>query len=100
MGSLSWYQIIITVIVAILVYAGIKAAASGMNASDVFCTSCGHLGATKTRTKGNLGIEIVLWLCLIVPGLVYSIWRMSSRTQVCASCGAATLVPADSPVAS
>lgn len=62
------------------------------------CITCGHHGATKSHTKGSFLLEVVLWLMFIVPGLIYSVWRVSSRSQVCASCGASTLVPADSPV--
>lgn len=62
------------------------------------CTTCGHLGPTTTQTRGSIVIEIVLWLAFLIPGLIYSIWRLSSRRQVCAKCGGETLVPADSPV--
>lgn len=63
------------------------------------CTTCGHEGETKTQTRGSLGIEIVLWLCFLIPGLIYSLWRHGSRRAICASCGATTLVPTTSPVA-
>jgi hypothetical protein len=61
------------------------------------CVTCGHHGPTKSHTKGSMLLEIVLWLLLIVPGLIYSIWRVSSRSKVCAACGGPTLVPADTP---
>ena len=44
----------------------------------------------KTVTRGSIWIEIILWLCLIVPGLIYSIWRLTTRRQVCSACGAAS----------
>ena len=62
------------------------------------CPNCGHYGPTKTKTRGSILIEIVLWICFIVPGLIYSIWRHTSRKQVCSACGSETLVPADTPV--
>lgn len=100
MGSFSFAHWIIAFIAIALVYSAIKSMASGfMHGSSVFCITCGHQGPTRMRTRGSLGIEIVLWLCLILPGLIYSIWRLSSRTEVCSSCGAATLVPPDSPIA-
>ncbi|MBW7903001.1 MAG: hypothetical protein H3C26_16080 [Rhodocyclaceae bacterium] len=43
-------------------------------------------------------IELVLWLCVIVPGLVYSIWRLSSKYDACPSCGGTALIPEDSPL--
>lgn len=67
--------------------------------SDKFCTTCGAVGAPKTHTRGSLFIEIVLWLCFLIPGLIYSIWRLTTKQKVCRSCGAATIVPLDSPVA-
>lgn len=62
------------------------------------CTACGHHGPSVATTRGSIWIEIVLWLFLIVPGLIYSLWRLSTRRPACASCGATTLVPGDSPV--
>jgi hypothetical protein len=44
-------------------------------------------------------IELVLWLCFAVPGLVYSLWRINSRHQACSACGSRALVPTTSPVA-
>lgn len=60
------------------------------------CTRCGFHGQTKEVTKGNSGVEIVLWfLCL--PGLIYSIWRSTSRYDACPSCLAPSMIPANSP---
>lgn len=38
--------------------------------NKLICTSCGHIGASKTITKGSILIEAVLWLCLLIPGLI------------------------------
>lgn len=62
------------------------------------CTTCGHCGRGRRRVKGSMLIEVVLWLALIVPGLIYSLWRLSTRSSVCESCGAGALVQPDSPV--
>jgi hypothetical protein len=43
-------------------------------------------------------IELILWICFIVPGLIYSFWRLSSRYDACSCCGSTALVPVDSPV--
>lgn len=72
---------------------------SGKNGREMFCKSCGYSGKTESHTPGNLLIEIILWLCFIVPGLIYSIWRISSRTAKCPQCGSKDLVPPDSPMA-
>jgi hypothetical protein len=65
--------------------------------AQMICNNCGSTGRPKTETKGSILIEIILWLSFIVPGLIYSIWRMSTRSKVCRSCGARSLVPLDSP---
>lgn len=62
------------------------------------CTSCGYIGYPKKITKGNILIELILWLFLLIPGLIYSIWRVSSRYNACPQCKNATMIPADSPV--
>lgn len=65
-------------------------------ASTYVCTQCGYAGASKTATKGSFLIEVVLWLCFLIPGIIYSLWRLSSRHSVCPKCGGA-LIPTDSP---
>lgn len=64
-----------------------------------YCMTCGHDGPTTTITRGSFGIEIILWLCFIIPGVIYSLWRLTTRAPACSSCGASTLVPVDSPAA-
>lgn len=61
------------------------------------CTQCKSIDSAATNTKGSILIEIVLWLCFIVPGLLYSLWRHTAREQVCRACGSTSIVPADSP---
>lgn len=63
------------------------------------CMTCGVEAKPKVVTKGSMGIEIILWLCFIVPGLIYSVWRLTSRHDACPSCGSTTLVPISSPSA-
>ena len=50
------------------------------------CESCGEVGFPKTITRGSFFIEILLWLMLLVPGLIYSIWRLTTRYQACPEC--------------
>jgi hypothetical protein len=61
------------------------------------CTNCGTHGKPRTHTKGSLVIEIMAWLLFLVPGLLYSLWRLSSRYRGCPSCGAPNMIPEDSP---
>lgn len=68
-------------------------------AKELLCTNCGFQGKPKTKTRGSILIEIILWICLIVPGLIYSIWRHASRFKICPSCAAPNMIPLDSPKA-
>jgi len=65
---------------------------------QLICSTCGTVGKPKSVTKGSTLIELVLWLCLLVPGFIYSLWRLTTRTKACRSCGAENLVPMESPV--
>lgn len=51
------------------------------------CMTCGHEGKTVKVTKGSLALEIALWVCFILPGLFYSIWRLTSKQYACKKCG-------------
>jgi hypothetical protein len=66
--------------------------------NEIICKSCGHYGEPGTVTKGSFAIEVILWLCFLVPGLIYSVWRVSSRADNCSMCGGTDLVPTDSPI--
>jgi hypothetical protein len=66
--------------------------------AKMICTVCGTAGEPKTITKGSTLIELILWLCFLIPGLLYSIWRLTSRHKACAACGNQNLVPPDSPI--
>jgi hypothetical protein len=65
--------------------------------TDRYCTVCGHTGKPKTVTRGSFLIEVVLWLALIVPGVIYSLWRLTTRHKACERCGSTHIVPTDSP---
>lgn len=63
----------------------------------LLCTQCGFVGQASQITRGSGLIEIVLWLTFIIPGVIYSIWRRSSPSQVCSQCKNQSLIPVDSP---
>lgn len=63
----------------------------------LICMKCGTVGEGKMFTPGTMFCELVLWLAFLLPGLIYSVWRLSSKKRVCASCGSAELIPLDSP---
>jgi len=68
-------------------------------ASEMFCTSCGHTGRAKKETPGSFIFEIVLWLCFLIPGIIYSFWRITHKYSCCAKCGNRSVIPSDSPIA-
>lgn len=74
-------------------------AAAARRAGGWYCTQCGTIGARRTYTKGSFLVEVFLWLLLILPGVIYSVWRLASRYRGCPACGAPHMVPAASPVA-
>jgi hypothetical protein len=43
-------------------------------------------------------MELLLFLFFIVPGVIYGIWRLAARKDVCASCLSDSLVPINSPM--
>lgn len=96
MGSFSAFH---WLIVGIIVYALFRLFATKGVGDVMFCKNCGHHGDTVKRTPGSTAIELVLWICFIVPGLIYSLWRLSARKPACSKCGSTDLVPPDSPVA-
>ena len=90
---------LIFVIIAVVVIMVLASIIKGLVAvsKQMLCPNCGTQGRPKTVTKGSILIEIVLWLCLIVPGLIYSIWRLTSRHKACPACDAPGMIPIDSP---
>ena len=68
-----------------------------MASKKLVCTQCGYVGEPKGAIGGNGCIEVLLWCFLIIPGLIYSIWRSSSRHKICPKCKSPTLIPIDSP---
>ena len=68
-------------------------------AGQFFCTSCGTVGKPRVRNRGSSAVEIILWICVILPGLFYTLWRMGRKDLYCRTCRAQTVIPADSPIA-
>jgi len=68
-----------------------------MAKKEYICTNCYKVGIPVNKTPGSILIELVLWLCFLVPGLIYSIYRMVSKKHVCSFCGSNDIVPLDTP---
>lgn len=85
------------------------------------CAACGYEGFPKRRGKGNVGVELLLWIVwtlplflidgvspivlgamsglLILSALAYSIWRARSFQMVCPKCNSSTLTVCERPPA-
>ncbi|MBZ5700264.1 MAG: hypothetical protein LAN84_00295 [Acidobacteriia bacterium] len=63
----------------------------------MICSDCGTTGIPKSDMKGSIILELFLWLMMILPGLLYSIWRLSTKGKVCRSCGSKNIIPIDTP---
>lgn len=64
-----------------------------------YCTACGSVASPVIRQEGSGAITVLLLLFFIVPGIIYAIWRGSTRRTVCPRCGNASMIPLDSPLA-
>lgn len=73
-------------------------AAAKVKGGRFICRNCGHVSDGRPGIKGSGWIELVLWLAVIVPGLIYSIWRRSRVAPVCPQCGKGDLIPTTSPM--
>lgn len=62
------------------------------------CKDCGTVAEPKRKARGAMAVEIILWLCFLLPGVVYSVWRLSNKYDACAACGSEKLLPLSSPV--
>jgi len=64
----------------------------------LICTECGSIGNHKRNIRGHFFIELILWLCFLVPGIIYTTWRVSSaKKNKCKICGGIELIPLNTP---
>jgi hypothetical protein len=66
-------------------------------AKKTICATCYAPDSEHVHTKGSIIIELGLWMLILVPGLIYSIWRLASRVKCCKACGSTELIPAHTP---
>lgn len=67
--------------------------------SECLCLACGTLAKPRVRNRGSSAIEIILWLCFLLPGFFYTLWRMGRKDRYCRVCNSPNPIPASSPVA-
>ncbi len=68
-------------------------------AGSMYCTHCGTVAAPQKRVKGSFWIELILWCCFLIPGLIYSVWRLTTKDSVCPGCAMPNMIPVESPKA-
>ncbi len=64
---------------------------------NVICADCGSRDSQRTVTNGSFWIELLLLVFFILPGLIYGLWRLTTRHKACAKCGSKRLIPLDTP---
>ena len=63
------------------------------------CQSCRTIAASRRVAPGALVVEVLLWCCFLVPGFIYTLWRQSSKYEVCRACQSSNVIPLDTPAA-
>ncbi len=97
MEALRWL-IPLLAVVAIFVLGARAVLSLRRSEESLICTTCGaQTDMPQSKTRGSFIIEIILWLAFVIPGLLYSLWRQSTRQKVCPACGNATLILANTP---
>jgi len=60
--------------------------------ADYICSACGYEGTATRRKRGSAALEWALWLALLLPGPLYSIWRRAGVARICPHCQKAGMV--------
>jgi len=63
---------------------------------ELVCVECEHIGLPKWVKPGSTSTEVIIWLVLFFPGIIYTLWRIFGKKKVCAQCGNNVLVPMNS----
>jgi len=61
------------------------------------CANCYEMVIPYRKTPGWFLLELVLWMMFIVPGLFYTIWRISNKFDACPVCESKDVAHPDSP---
>ena len=71
---------------------------SGTVAPGYICTSCHSRVVPETVTPGSFALEVLAWLLFLLPGMIYTAWRISARRAVCPLCKAPNPIPVSTPL--
>lgn len=63
---------------------------------EMICSHCGYIGKEERFSKGNFFFEMFLWLCLFVPGAIYTVWRSFNEYWACPVCQNRDMTPLNS----
>ncbi len=88
---------VVMILAALVALFVARAAMQEAGKVEMYCSHCGITGVPKTVTKGSTVVEVMLWFAGLLPGLIYSIWRLNSHHVACPSCHQAGMIPANSP---
>lgn len=56
------------------------------------CSSCSYKDKPIIYKRGSGTLEIVLWICGIIPGILYTAWRNYTAIMVCPNCETASMI--------
>jgi hypothetical protein len=92
-------MIVLFVLLGVVLYLGFHAvkAYRGDYKPQSICTSCRSIVTPDGRAQGSGGVEILLWLLFIIPGLIYTLWRGSKKIITCPICHAPNPIPLATP---
>lgn len=66
----------------------------------ILCNECHYVGPPRRKQKGNYFICLILLMLLLVPGILYALWRIfSSRIRYCPQCNSEHVIPTHSVAA-
>lgn len=60
--------------------------------SQYICTICGYDGQGKKQLRGSSRMEWLIWLTVLIPGPLYSLWRRVRLKRICPHCEMQTMV--------
>jgi hypothetical protein len=62
------------------------------------CQECGDIGIPEKHMPGSLLLQIVLFLFWLLPGIIYTIYRIAATKTICPSCKTTEpMLPLNSP---
>lgn len=71
----------------------------GLFEKKYFCKDCHEVGVAAVSVPGSFVVEIFAWLLMILPGLLYTLWRNSAKKNVCRACGSEQIISVKLPLA-